>query len=453
MSEANKNDALSSEGYIKFYPPLIRLQESAPHPLSRKVVQGLFALLVFLLIWSVVGRLDIVAVAEGKLIPENHLKIVQPSDAGIIKEILVREGDVVEEGQLLMRMDMLIAEADLQAISSELQRKQLQLIRIEAELAEDELVFDNPDGPQQDTLAQYEANRQALQAALAEEEARLSKARQEQAAALQHKTRILAVLPHYRDEEKAYQLLVDKGFSGKLMASDKRRERLEKEHELATQEHLIASAGASIEQSIKKKEQIKRDYIRQLHTEKAEVLLQVERLVQELEKQEHRQQLLELKAPQDGVVKEVATYTAGTVVQPGTILVTLVPQSERLKVEAWVSNADIGFVRPGQPVKLKFATYAFQKYGMGQGIVEHISADAQNEEEAWDKGLSALEQRTLRYKVLIGIDQEYLELDNRYYPLTTGMQTTAEILLGNRTVAEYLLSPVQKAWQEFGRER
>ena len=262
MSEANKNDALSSEGYIKFYPPLIRLQESAPHPLSRKVVQGLFALLVFLLIWSVVGRLDIVAVAEGKLIPENHLKIVQPSDAGIIKEILVREGDVVEEGQLLMRMDMLIAEADLQAISSELQRKQLQLIRIEAELAEDELVFDNPDGPQQDTLAQYEANRQALQAALAEEEARLSKARQEQAAALQHKTRILAVLPHYRDEEKAYQLLVDKGFSGKLMASDKRRERLEKEHELATQEHLIASAGASIEQSIKKKEQIKRDYIR-----------------------------------------------------------------------------------------------------------------------------------------------------------------------------------------------
>lgn len=453
MSEKKKQVNTQEQDYLRFHPPLIRLQNTAPHPLRRRVVQGLFALLVFLLIWSVVGRLDIVAVAEGKLIPADYLKIVQPSDAGIVKEILVREGEHVRAGQVLMRMDALITDADLQAISSELNRKKLQLKRIDAELTEDPLSVTGDTAAEQDVLVQLQANLNALHATLDEERARLEKARQELAAVQQHEKRLQAVLPYYREEEQAHKMLQERGFSGKLVASDKRRERIEKEQELATQQYLIASAEASIEQSVTKLKQIEKDYARQLHAERAEVLLQVDRLIQEQEKQQHRQQLLELKAPQEGIVKEVATYTPGTVVQPGTILVTLVPQDERLKVETWVSNADIGFVRVGQPVKLKFTTYSFQKYGMGQGVVEHISADAQSEEEAWDKGLNALEQRTLRYKVLIELDNPYLELGERQYQLSTGMQTTAEILLGNRTVAEYLLSPIQKAWHEFGRER
>ena len=122
-------------------------------------------------------------------------------------------------------------------------------------------------------------------------------------------------------------------------------------------------------------------------------------------------------------------------VQPGTVLASLVPQDEKLKAEVWVSNEDIGFVRTGQPVKLKFATYPFQKYGMGQGIVEHVSADAQSEEEARDKGLQGVGQRPLRYKALVALDSNALEVDGVKYPLSVGMHTTAEILLGDRTVA------------------
>lgn len=180
---------------------------------------------------------------------------------------------------------------------------------------------------------------------------------------------------------------------------------------------------------------------------------QFDRLTQELQKQQHRRQLLELKAPQDGVIKDLATHTSGTVVQPGTVLASLVPREEKLKAEVWVSNEDIGFVRPGQTVKLKFAPYPFQKYGMGHGTVEHVSADAQSEEEARDKGLTAGGQRPLRYKALVTLTGNALEMDGVKYPLSVGMQTTAEILLGDRTVAEYLLSPVKKAWHEAGRER
>ena len=415
---------------------------------------AILALVAFLIVWALLGRLDIVAVADGKLVPASYLKIVQPSEAGIVKDILVREGETVRAGQVLMRMDALITEADLEAIAAEYARKQLQLARIDAELTGKPFEPDvqAPAALLRETAAQYQANRDALAAALAEERSRLAKAQQELAAARQQKERLESVLPHYREQDKAYEKLVKDGFAGTLTGSDKRRERIEKEQELKTQKHLIASAQASIDQSLKKLKQIEADYLRQLHAERNEARAQIDKLAKELEKQQHRRALLELKAPQDGVIKDLATHTAGTVVQPGTVLASLVPREEKLKAEVWVSNEDIGFVRPGLTVKLKFATYPFQKYGMGQGTVEHVSADAQSEEEARDQGLAG-GQRPLRYKALVALDANALEMDGVQYPLSVGMQTTAEILLGDRTVAEYLLSPVKKAWHEAGRER
>lgn len=445
----------STIDYQAFHPPLIRLQQTAPHPQGRRVLWALLALLAFLLVWALFGRLDIVAVAEGKLVPATYLKIVQPSEAGIVKEILVREGDLVRAGQTLMRMDALITEADLDAIVTEHARKRLALARIDAELTGQPFrpKSNAPTALVREVIAQYQANRDALGAALAEERSRLGKAQQELAAARQQKTRLETVLPHYKDQDKAYAKLVKDGFAGTLMGSDKHRERIEKEQELATQAYLIASAQASTEQSQKKLRQIEADYLRLLHSERNEAQSQLDKLTKEQEKQQHRRALMELKAPQDGVVKDLATHTAGTVVQPGTVLASLVPQEEKLKVEVWVSNEDIGFVRPGQPVKLKFAAYPFQKYGMGHGTVEHVSADAQSEEEARDKGLAANGQRPLRYKALMTLETMALEMEGRKYRLSAGMQTAAEILLGDRTVAEYLLSPVQKAWHESGRER
>lgn len=438
-----------------FHPPLIRLQHTAPHPQGRRVLWMLLALLVFLLVWALVGRLDIVAVADGKLVPATYLKIVQPSEAGIVKEILVREGETVRAGQVLMRMDALITNADLDAITTEYARKRLALARIDAELGGKPFRPDvqAPAALLRETGAQYQANRDALAAALAEERSRLVKAQQELAAARQQKERLEAVLPHYREQDRAYEKLVKEGFAGGLMGSDKRRERIEKEQELAMQGHLIASAQASIDQSQKKLKQVEADYLRQLHAERSEAQAQIDKLAKEQEKQQHRRALLELKAPQDGVIKDLATHTSGTVVQPGTVLASLVPREEKLKAEVWVSNEDIGFVRPGQAVKLKFAAYTFQKYGMGHGTVEHVSADAQSEEEARDKGLQGAGQRPLRYKALVTLGGSALETDGVKYPLSVGMQATAEILLGDRTVAEYLLSPVKKAWHEAGRER
>lgn len=327
MPSSESFERYGSTSCDRFHPPLIRLQQTPPNPLGRFVLWTLLGLLFFLAIWALLGRLDIVAVAEGKLVPASYLKIVQPSEAGIVKEILVREGDRVRVGQVLMRMDALIADADLEAINTEHARRRLQLSRIEAELAGKHFSVDfpAPDALVQEARAQYQANRDALAAVLAEERSRLDKARQELAASRQQKERLEAVLPHYRDQDVAYEKLVKDGYAGALMGSDKRRERIEKEQELATQVHLIASAQASIDQSHRKQQQIEADYFRQLHAERIEALSQIDRLSKEVDKLHHRRALMELKAPQDGTIKDLATHTEGTVVQPGTVLASLVP--------------------------------------------------------------------------------------------------------------------------------
>jgi len=442
---------------IDFSPPLLRLQAISPNPLGRKVLWGLLLMLLALLLWAVLGRLDIVAVAEGKLIPESYVKIVQPAESGIVKDILVKEGEVVKADQVLMRMDTLISEADTKSIEADYQRKRLALRRIEAELSGLPFKTEAGDPPDltQEINAQYRANRAALEAALAEERSRLTKAKQDLAAAEQVKQKLEETLPHYRDQEKAYEKLVKDGFAGSLMGSDKKRERIEKEQELRTQSFLIESARASILQSEKKLAQLDADYRRQLHVERNDIQGQFDKLTQEVTKQAHKQELLELKAPQDGVVKDLATHTAGTVVQPGTVLLTLVPQDEKLRAEVWVSNEDIGFVRQGQPVKLKFAAFPFQKYGMVEGTVEHVSADAAdnntgNGNSQTDPGKK---NQPLGYKALIALKQMRLDMDGEQFVLSAGMQANAEIRLGDRTVMEYLLSPVRKAWHEAGRER
>lgn len=443
---------------LAFSPPIIRLTDSPPNPMGRKVLWSLLILLACLLIWALVGPLDIVAVAEGKLIPQSYLKIVQPAESGIVKEILVQEGDTVQAGQVLMRMDMQISKADTQSVESEYRRKQATLARIEAELDDKPYIAtgDTPVELAREIAAQYRANRAAFEASLAEERTRLVRNRADLASAEQIKAKLIETLPHYREQDKAFDKLAKDGFAGGLMASDKKRERIEKEQELKNQDYQIESNLAYVAQSEKRLAQIDSDYRRQLHTERNEVHGQAEKLAQEVAKQAHRQSLMELKATQESVVKDLGTHTIGTVVQPGTVLITLVPKEENLRAEVWVSNEDIGFVRQGQPVKLKFAAFPFQKYGMVEGVVEHVSADSADSSSS--NGNTSNDKTTARsqplvYKALVSLKDMHLVMDDRRFPLSAGMQTNAEILLGTRTVMEYLLSPVRRAWHEAGRER
>jgi len=156
-------------------------------------------------------------------------------------------------------------------------------------------------------------------------------------------------------------------------------------------------------------------------------------------------------------VKDLATQTPGTVVAPGTILMTLVPSGDSLRAEVWIANDDAAFVRPGQKAQIKVAAYPFQKYGLMKGSVAQVSADATEAPNPNTRsgGLTGRDRPAgaLAFRALIDLDAQAFEWDGRRSPLLPGMQVAAEINLGTRTVLEYLVSPLRKAFHEAGRER
>ncbi len=468
MSSTKKQWKKSLTGVdpLDFSPGLLRIQAQPPTPFARTLLYILLTLLGLLFIWAAFGKLDVVASAEGKLIPQSYLKIVQPSEQGVIRDILVEEGQRVQAGQVLMRMDTTLSEADVAMLSTDTSGKRITLRRIDAELSGRPFSKrpDDPDELYDQARAQYQANRFAYETALAQERSLYDKAESDLAAAEEIRTKLLKTLPHYREQDAAYERLVQNGFVSRIMANDKARERIEKEQDLKSQEHLIRSAQASLDQSSRRLAQITADYRRQLQNERADIEDRLDKSQGELTKQQYRRNLHELRAPQECggagagseagggcIVKDLATHTVGTVISPGTILMTLVPNGEILRAEVWVGNQDVGFIHTGEPVKIKFAAYQFQKYGMVEGQVAHLSADASdNEQQGNDKTGSNL---PYSYRALVDLKHQHLIADGVRHNLTPGMQVTAEIHLGTRTILEYLLSPVMGAFQEAGRER
>ena len=428
--------------------PAIMLGEQQPSPLPRRVLWTVNLLIVCLIAWAAFGRLDVVAVAEGRLVPRSQLKIVQPAEGGVLREILVSEGERVQAGQVLARMDVKLAAADAAALEQELALRQLQLRRIDAELrgakplerqGEPELLYAQVE-------AQRQARVQAYENSLAEERTVTARATREMQAALEMREKLAGSLPLALEQERAFERLAKEGYAGRLMSSQRQRERMELEQDLRAQEHRVESARATIQQAERRVAQLTANYNAQLRTERIEAERERSRLAQEAEKLRHRQAQAELRAPVDGLVKDLATHTAGSVLAPGAVLMTVVPEGEALLAEVWLQNQDVGFVRAGQPVKLKLATFPFQRYGMLEGRVLQISADAS--ERGTEAGRAAL-----AYRALVELGSQELRAAEARYALLAGMQLSAEIRLAERTVLEYLLSPVQKVAVEAGRER
>ena len=450
MSAATARDR-AAEAALAFAPDLDRIERETPSPLPRFVLYALLALLGALLTWAVFGKLDIVAVSEGKLVPQSFIKIVQPAEAGIVREILVAEGSRVNAGDVLVRMDSRISELDVRTLKSELARKSLQLRRIDAELKGARLQSAKSDPPElvPQVAAQLDARRRAYMDALGAEQAVLAKAQHDLASAGEIEEKLLQTTPILREQERAWLDLARDGFAGRLLALDRQKNRIEAEQELKAQTRNIEGLKATIAQATKRIAQIESNYRRELHAERAEAEAQYDRLKQDWDKQQHRHALLELRAPESGLVKDLATHTAGTVLAPGAIVLTLVPQGEPLLGEVWVSNADAGFVRAGQTAKLKIAAYPFQKYGTLGGVVRQVSADAHDKTASADG--PAKTALPAAYRALVAIDPE--SASSSRLELVAGMHVTAEVHIGRRSVLEYLLSPVQKVAAEAARER
>ncbi len=440
---------------------LFEIAMSEPARAPRAVGWTIVTLFLILAVWAVVAKLDIVAVAEGRLVPETYVKIVQPADAGIVREILVDEGDQVEPGQVLLRLDPTENAADSVAIARELAIQRLQVRRVDAELngvpMRDEEADDAPLFAQAE--AQRSAHRRQFTDSIAQETAARERAANELSAATEVLRKLEKTLPSYRRSAEAYEKLAADHLVGQLDAEERGRDALEKAQDLESQRATVASLQSAVAASDRHLEQLKSTYTSDLHTTRVEAVSKITQLEQERAKLQFHRDHLELRAPQAGIVKELTTTTIGAVVQPGTVLLSLVPRNEPLMAEVSIRNEDIGFVREGQSVRLKLATYPFQKYGTVEGVVRTIISDSSQQQQGSsrppDRGddESVTRGGSLAFKAMVKLPAQTLRRGGATFPLAAGMQLSAEIVEGRRTVLEYLLSPVQRVASEAGMER
>jgi hemolysin D len=463
MNTANGSQrvAVSAEA-LAFAPGLLAVQESPPAPLPRVVLYAILVLFGLLLFWAAFGRLDVIASAEGQLVPRTYVKIVQPADAGIVKEILVHEGERVEAGQVLLRMDPQDAQADTDALATALALKSLQLRRIDAELAQKPLLPSPGDPPDlfDRVNAQFEDHRRADLDALGQAQQALRESQQDLQAGLDTLEKLKKTNPLLKEQADSYTDLGKDGYAAQVVVSEKQRQFLENDQDLRAQESKVGSLEAAVAVAQQQLRQVTSKYRSDLQNERVEAQGEFAKLQQDMIKQNHRAGLLELRAPQAGVVKDLATHTIGTVVSAGTVLLSLVPEREPMMAEVTVRNEDVGFVHPEQSVEVKLAAYPFQKYGMLHGQVVRISPDASDTSaragERPAVGTTSGESPAAPprgYKALIELDRQTLTRGNLQLKLLAGMQVIAEVKEGRRSVLEYLLSPVQKTIQESGRER
>jgi hemolysin D len=453
----------SFQTHPRWNDPLNLIQNEAPPQIGRMVLWIVCVLVLLLLLWAAIGKLDIVTTAEGKLVPQTLVKIVQPAEVGVVKQILVNEGDVVTQGQVLVRLDTTLAKADTATIANDLASQLMQERRLAAELNQQTMSPRAGDEPVlfAQVQGQWLAKRKALADASDQEQALLRKTQGERKSAMETMSKLQQTLPTYNKTAKAYQDLEKEGFVGNIAAAEKQREALEKEKDLDAQHATVAALTATIEAQQKKISQLQSSYASEAQKELAEVRARIQQLRPNLAKGTYREGLMELKAPQAGTVKDVATTTEGAVVQPGSVVMTLVPSGEKLYADVSIKNEDIGFVQTGQKTQVKLAAFPFQKYGLLTGKVIHISADAtesgQAKSTAQTSGTSQTDNPAsmiATYKARIELDQQHLKSPSgQTLPVGAGMQIVSEIHQGRRTVLEYLLSPVSKAVQEAGREK
>lgn len=437
---------------LDFAPDLLAIQERPPERLPRAILASVVVLVAILLAWAAFAKLDIIASADGRLVPASFTKVVQPPEAGVVSEILVKDGDAVRLGQVLLRMDARLSTADTQALGTDVALRRLTLQRIDAELG-GRSVRPTP-GDRADLYIQvdnqFKARRQAYEDALAQETEALNKARGEFAAAQQVLQKLVQTAPVYRQSAEAYRKLVAEGFVGEIAAAEKLREAVEKEQDLKTQAATVGSLQAAIAQGEKRIAAVRSQYRSQLEDLRVETLAILNRSAQEFEKSNVKAGMLEIRSPAEGIVKDLAVTARGAVVAAGAPLLNVVPVGESLQAEVLLKNEDVGFVGTGQAARIKVAAYPFQKYGMLEGSVGLISADA-----ADPRQVPPGQAPQLTYRALLKLEAAALlsAATGESLPLTPGMLVTAEIHQGRRSVLEYLLSPVRKVAQEAARER
>jgi hemolysin D len=407
---------LTSE--LAFLPAALSLQDTPVHPAPRRLAWGLMILFVLALLWSILGHVDIVAVAPGRIIVSDRTKVIQPLEASVVKKVLIKDGDRVQAGQVLVELDPTMATADMASVHEQLKTQASEVIRTRELLqllSKQKLpapvliaqtanfVHKNPvpvqnegegitlreatsitstirskpgAGRERDalanalqmdaaTVAQLQSEWQDISAKLAKLDAEATRRQAEIDTVQQTIAKLEATLPMAQTREADFKRLVGEGFISSHATQDKTRERVELERDLSTQRARLAESLSALNETRQTKAAFKTETLRLLSDRHAQATTKYSQLQLEATKATQRERQTQLTAPVAGIIQQLAIHTGGVVTSAQPLMI-VVPDSPTVTAEITIANQDIGFVYAGQMAEVKLETFPYTKYGTVQ---------------------------------------------------------------------------------------
>ncbi len=447
----HENDSKGLQPHeAEFLPAALSLQETPVSPAPRVAMWLVISFTLIALLWACFGKMDIVATAQGKIVPNAGTKIIQPFEISTIKAIHVKDGQQVKAGDVLIELDATTTQADKDRLSSELALNYLQEARAQAMLKALEQqknpVLLRPSHVTESQFAEAEALLQGqyteYQSKLALLEADIVKKQAEQKSIPTQINSIEKSLPISRQRAENFKQLADNDNVPKDAYLQREQQKIDQEGQLATGKSRLLELKAALD-SVQEQKNALLAESKRIHLDSLnEASQRIAALEQELIKADSRHGLMKLTAPVDGTVQQLAVRTVGGVVTEAQPLMVIVPKDDVVEVEAFLENQDIGFVNEDQEAEVKVQTFPYTKYGTIHAVVTSVSDDAINDEKMG-----------LVYAVRAKLEKSTMQLESKVVNLSAGMAVTVEIKTGKRRVIEYFLKPFLEYKNESLKER
>lgn len=436
------------EQETEFLPAILEVTETPPSPTGRLVMWSILTLLVVGILWSVLGHINEVAVAPGKVIPTGQVKTIQVKNKSIVKEIHVKEGQHVEKGDTLVVMDPTSTDADYDSLNKRAAYYALDIQRLEAELNGTSFSpKSDPNLELKDITAEQSLYQSRVSQHRAEMEAAANAVNQKQAALNAERVNLNKydeMLEIAREKERRLIELTKENAISEFQLFEQTSQRINYEKTAAAQLDLINRAEAELSEAQAKLSNLDAAYKKDVMASLVESRKQYYALTEESKKADENQRLSTIVAPCSGTVYNLAVHTEGGVVTDAQPLMVIVPDGVELEFEVWAENKDIGFIKEGQEAEVKVATFNFQKFGMLTAYVDEISADSNSDKSDPEKNK--------RFRLLLKLDENTLK-ENPDIHINPGMEVTAEIKIKEKRIIEFFLDPFRRYTHESLRER
>ncbi len=425
--------------------------ESHPRILVWAVPMIINLLVLVIVVWLWLSEVDVISPAQGRIIPNSGLQLIQARETGVLEELLINEGDHVDKGQVLVRLRNQDKQADVTRLENEVDSLQARLYRLDK--METFLNSDGkktpgielPDVPEIYLLRENALLEQQKVGYVYERSSLLNQVKRANAAkeALEAEVKRLERLLPFAEKRaaRAKKLARDK------MLSDTERdvaleEFVAKQEELHVKQFELEQAMSELDVASAELSSFERKKRSVLLEERLQATQDLSVATSEYTKAKEALEGKELRSPLNGIVHDVAITTAGGVVQSGETIMQVIPENSPLELEVKVLNRDVGFVENGQPVKVKLDAFPFTKYGYIEGKVKRIDRASVLDEKMGEV-----------YPAIIELAQSYIRIDGREVALIPGMTGSVDVRIGSRTLMEYLLAPVYRYKDEALRER